>query len=162
MKVAVISDTHDHLENVDRAIARINGLGAGALLHCGDLVSPFVVDRLASFDGPVHVVFGNNEGDRYTIARVAAKFTNVTLHGEVGFVDTGAGEIAFTHRPEFARGLACTGKYAAVFYGHTHRMKVERIGTAWLVNPGELMGLLEPPGYIVFDPATGEERHYPL
>jgi len=162
MKVAVISDTHDHLENVDRAIARINGLGAGALLHCGDLVSPFVVDRLASFDGPVHVVFGNNEGDRYTIARIAAKFTNVTLHGEVGFVDTGSGEIAFTHRPEFARGLACTGRHAAVFYGHTHRMKVERIGTAWLVNPGELMGLLEPPGFIVFDPATGEERHYPL
>jgi putative phosphoesterase len=162
MKVAVISDTHDHLENVDRAIARINGLGAGALLHCGDLVSPFVVDRLASFDGPVHVVFGNNEGDRYTIARIAAKFTNVTLHGEVGFVDTGSGEIAFTHRPEFARDLACTGRHAAVFYGHTHRMKVERIGTAWLVNPGELMGLLEPPGFIVFDPATGEERHYPL
>ena len=162
MKVAVISDTHDHLGNVDRAIARINGLGAGALLHCGDLVSPFVVDRLASFDGPVHVVFGNNEGDRFTIARVAAKFPNVTLHGEVGFVETGAGEIAFTHRPEFARGLACTGTYAAVFYGHTHRMKVERIGTSWLVNPGELMGLLEPPGFIVFDPSSGEERHYLL
>jgi hypothetical protein len=41
-------------------------------------------------------------------------------------------------------------------------MKVERIGTAWLVNPGELMGLFEPPGWIVFDPATGEEKHHAL
>lgn len=162
MKLAVMSDTHDHVGNVERAIERIEGLGVQALLHCGDLVSPFVIDRLAKFGGPVHVVFGNNEGDRFTIARVAKKFPAVTLHGEVGFVETGAGEIAFTHRPEFARGLACTGKYAAVFYGHTHRMKVERIGAAWLVNPGELMGLLEPPGFVVFDPATGEERHHAL
>ncbi len=162
MKVAVISDSHDHLENIEKAIAAINKLGAGALIHCGDLVSPFVVDRLAAFGGPVHIVFGNNEGDRFTIGRVARKFTNVTLHGEVGFLDSGAGEIAFTHRPEFARGLASTASYAVVFYGHTHRMKVERVGPTWLVNPGDLMGLLEPPGWIVFDPAAGEEKHYPL
>jgi putative phosphoesterase len=163
MRIAVISDTHDHLENLERAIAEINALGAGMLIHCGDLVSPFVIDRLAAFEGPVNVVFGNNEGDRYTIGNVASKkFPNVKLHGEVGFVDTENGEIAFTHRPEFARGLACTQKYAAVFYGHTHRMKVERIGATWLVNPGELMGLLEPSGWIVFDLATGEAQHFTL
>lgn len=155
MKIAVMSDTHDHVANVDRAVARVNALAPAALLHCGDLCSPFVIDRLAAFGGPVHVVFGNNEGDRYTIASVARKFPNVRLHGEAGFVETENGEIAFTHRPEFARGLACLGKYTAVFYGHTHRARAERVGSTWLVNPGELMGLLEPPGLIVFDPATG-------
>jgi len=163
MKVAVISDTHDHLENIEKALAEINTLGVGALFHCGDLVSPFVIDRLAKFSGPVHVVFGNNEGDRYMIVNVASKkFPNVKLHGEVGFVETENGEVAFTHRPEFAQGLACTQKYIAVFYGHTHRMKIERIGTTWLASPGELMGLLEPPGWIVLDLATGEEKHYTL
>jgi len=163
MKVAVISDTHDHLENLEAALVEINGLGVSALFHCGDLVSPFVIDRLAEFQGPVHVVFGNNEGDRYTISNVASKkFPNVKLYGEVGFVETENGEIAFTHRPEFARGLACTGKYTAVFYGHTHRMKIERVGSTWLVNPGEIMGLLEPPGWIVFDLASGEAKHYSL
>lgn len=161
MKIAVMSDTHDHLENVEKAIAEINALGPGALFHCGDLCSPFVIDRLAKFDGPVHVVFGNNEGDRYTISKVASKkFPNVTIHGEMGFVETGNGEVAFTHRPEFARGLACGQKYVAVFYGHTHRMKVERVGQTWLVNPGELMGLLEAPGWIVFDLATGDLEHH--
>jgi len=162
MKVAVMSDTHDHLENVERAIEEMNALGAQALLHCGDIVSPFVIDRLAKFEGPVHVVFGNNEGDRYTIGSVAKKFPNVTLHGEVGILDTENGEIAFTHRPEFARGLACTQKYRAVFYGHTHRGKTEKVGNTWLVNPGELMGLLEKPGYLVFDLATGEEERHVL
>ena len=163
MKVAVISDTHDHLENLEAALVEINGLGISALFHCGDLVSPFVIDRLAKFQGPVHVVFGNNEGDRYTISNVASKkFPNVKLYGEVGFVETEDGEVAFTHRPEFARGLACTQKYAAVFYGHTHRAKTEKIGATWLVNPGELMGLLETPGCTVFDLATGEEERLTL
>jgi putative phosphoesterase len=162
MKIAVMSDTHDHIQNVERAIERINAIGVEALLHCGDLVSPFVLDRLAKFGGPVHVVFGNNEGDRYMINNVSKKFPNIRLYGEVGFVETADGEIAFTHRPEFARGLACTQKYTAVFYGHTHRMKIEKVGATWLVNPGELMGLLEKPGWIVFDLAAGEEKHYTL
>ena len=163
MKVAVISDTHDHLENLEAALVEINASGVSALFHCGDLVSPFVIDRLAAFKGPVHVVFGNNEGDRYTINNVASKkFPNVKIHGEVGFVETENGEVAFTHRPEFARGLACTGKYTAVFYGHTHHAKIERVGSTWLVNPGELRGLLEPPGWVVFDLATGKAKHHAL
>ena len=160
MRIAVVSDTHDSLERIDAAVAGMNALGASALLHCGDLCSPFVIERLARFAGPVHVVFGNNEGDRYAIGEVSKAFSNVKVHGECGFVETEHGEIAFTHRPEFARGFACTRKYAAVFYGHTHRLKAERIGETWLVNPGDLLGLYEPAGWIVFDLATGElERH---
>jgi putative phosphoesterase len=163
MKLAVMSDTHDHLENVEEALAGIRATDAASLLHCGDLVSPFVIDRLARFNGPVHIVFGNNEGDRYTINNVASKkFPNVKLHGELGFVETEAGEVAWTHRPEFARGLACTQRYLAVFYGHTHRMRVEQVGNTWLINPGELMGLLEPPGWILFDSSTGEMKHFEL
>ena len=101
MKLAVISDTHDHLENLEKAIVEINTLGVGALLHCGDLCSPFVIDRLATFNGPVHVVFGNNEGDRFTINNVSKKFPNVKLHGEVGFVETENGEV-----PVFAQKTA--------------------------------------------------------
>jgi putative phosphoesterase len=160
MKIAVISDTHDHLQNLEKAVKRINRHAVETLVHCGDLCSPFVIDRLASFKGRVHVVFGNNEGDRYTIEKISRRFPNIEIHGEVGFIETEDGEIAFTHRPEFARGLASTGKYVAVFYGHTHVRKSERVNGTWLVNPGELMGLIERPGWILFDLATGESRHF--
>jgi putative phosphoesterase len=160
MKIAVVSDTHDHLENLERAVRRMRERDPALLLHCGDLSAPFVIERLAAFGGPVHVVFGNNEGDQFTIATVAGSFPNVTLHGVVGFVTTPDGEIAFTHRPEFARGLASTDRYRAVFYGHTHRRKTETIGATWLVNPGELMGLIEPPGWILFDLSSGAQEHF--
>jgi putative phosphoesterase len=160
MKIAVVSDTHDHIQNLDRAIRQMREPSPALLLHCGDLSAPFVIERLAAFGGPVHVVFGNNEGDRFTIANVSEGFSNVTLHGEIGFLTTTDGEIAFTHRPEFARGLASTGRYRAVFYGHTHHRKTETVGETWLVNPGELMGLMEPPGWILFDLSNGEQEHF--
>ena len=162
MRIAVISDTHDHLRNLERAISEINVERVDALLHCGDLCSPFVIERLAAFEGAVHIVFGNNEGDRYTIELVSEGFDNIEIHGEVGFLETPDGKIALTHRPEFARGLASTGSYIAVFYGHTHIHRKEMIGDTHLVNPGELMGLREEPGWIVFDLETGEETHHPL
>lgn len=155
-----MSDTHDHLENIDTAIAEINKQKPDMLLHCGDLCAPFVIDRMAEFDGPVHIVFGNNEGDRFTIGNVSRGFPNITLHGEMGFLDTDDGEVAFTHRPEFARGMAYTGAYTAVFHGHTHRRNSEKIGGTHLINPGEMMGLIEPPGWILFDLAAGTERHF--
>ena len=158
MKIAVMSDTHDHLANLEAAIGRINGYGADMLCHCGDLCSPFVIERLAAFEGPVHVVFGNNEGDRFTIERVAERFANVRLHGEVGFVEIPEGTIAITHRPEFAFGLASTGSYLAVFFGHTHRRERRTVCNTTLLNPGELMGLRETPGWIVFDTETGVEE----
>jgi len=160
MLIAVISDTHDHLGNLDRAMAQILERSPALCFHCGDLCSPFVVEHLAQFHGPVHVVFGNNEGDRYTIQTVVGGFPNITLHGEMGFVKTGHVEIAFTHRPEFARGLASTGRYRAVFYGHTHRRKTETVNGTWLVNPGELMGLRESPGWLLFDLADGSGKHF--
>lgn len=162
MRIAVISDTHDHLSNLERAVAKINDSNVDALLHCGDLCSPFVIERLAAFDGPVHIVFGNIDGDRYTIELVSEEFSNIEIHGEVGFIETDDGNIAFTHRPEFAKGLASTGSHIAVFYGHTHRRKSEKIGEIHLVNPGELMGLKEEPGWIVFDSATGAQEHFTL
>ena len=162
MRIAVISDTHDHLENLDKAIGRINGSKVDALLHCGDLCSPFVIEHLAVFDGPVHIVFGNVDGDRYTIELVSEEFPNIEIHGEVGFVETEEGSIAFTHRPEFAKGLASTGSHVAVFYGHMHRRRSEKVGGTALINPGELMGLKEEPGWIIFDTATGKEEHFTL
>ncbi|OQX83214.1 MAG: hypothetical protein B6D63_06590 [Candidatus Latescibacteria bacterium 4484_7] len=160
MKIAVISDTHDHLDNLAKAIDEINGLDTEILLHCGDLCSPFVIDRLAKFKGEVHVVFGNNDGDRFRISKVAERFENITIHGEIGIVETPVGELAFAHKPETAIGFTHTGRYKAVFYGHTHRRRTEMADGTPFINPGELMGLIEEPGYILFDMDDGSVEHF--
>jgi len=151
MKIAVMSDTHDHIANIEKAVAEINRSGAEKLLHCGDLCSPFVIKPLSQFNGSVDIVFGNNEGDSFTINGTAAEFPNITLHGAIAFLKIGSLDIAVTHRPEFARGLASTGEYGAVFFGHTHRRENLRIKETWLINPGEILGLKETPSWLSFN-----------
>jgi len=155
MKIAVMSDSHDHLENIEKAVALAGGMGADVLLHCGDICSPFVMDRLAPFPGPVHVVFGNNDGDHLTIGRIAGRFPNITVHHHTGVMETETGLVAFTHYPEHGKGLAATGNYAAVFSGHTHMRMSEVVSGTPHNNPGEIMGLLERPGFIIFDLDSG-------
>ena len=45
MKLAVLSDTHDNIPKLEAALRMM--AEADAVLHCGDLCSPFVVERIA-------------------------------------------------------------------------------------------------------------------
>ncbi|HSG29193.1 MAG TPA: YfcE family phosphodiesterase [Candidatus Krumholzibacterium sp.] len=162
MRIAVISDSHDNIRNIEEAVRIAGEEKADMLIHCGDICSPFVIGKLAAFGGPVHIVFGNNDGDRFTIASVAADYSNVTVHGESGEIETETGRIAFTHRPEFGRGLAATGDFEAVFSGHTHKKLSTLTGSSRHINPGELLGLFEEPGFIIYDSGTRGEKQFLL
>src|SRR4051794_4593048 len=65
MLIAILSDIHDNLPKLRAAIDHIQRVDA--LLCGGDLCSPFIVDELARYPGPVHVVFGNNDADLFRI-----------------------------------------------------------------------------------------------
>lgn len=155
MLAAVLSDTHDHIGNLRRALSLASERGAGLLIHCGDLVSPFMLRELAAFGGPVHVVFGNNEGDILLLSRVAAGLPNLTLHGLLGQLELEGKHFAFTHTPELARPLAESGRFAAVFCGHTHAALTERVGECLLLNPGDVMGKDARPSFAIYDPEAG-------
>ena len=64
MLIGVISDTHDHLTTIDRAIGLFDQRGVQAMIHPGDLVAPFAAQRLLKYNGPIYVTYGNNDGER--------------------------------------------------------------------------------------------------
>lgn len=158
MRLGIVSDIHDHIENLRRALERLRDVDA--LLCCGDLCAPFMVEELAGgFRGPIHVVFGNNDGDRFRIGRAAREFDDVHLWGE--FAELPAGQldgtsVALHHFPEVGRALTASGVYDLVCWGHSHEWEVERAGESLGLNPGEIMGRLGPPTFAVYDTATGE------
>lgn len=139
MKVAVLSDVHDHVWNLRAALASLGD--ADALVFCGDFCSPFVVALLAEgFAGrPVHAVFGNNDGDLFRIAQTAARHDHVRLEGEVFTGELGGLRVAANHFPDIALELARSGSFDLVCFGHDHRFRAERAG-ALAVNPGTLLG----------------------
>ena len=70
MKIAVISDIHDHVVNLQNAIGLFKEVDS--VLCCGDLCSPFVLNLLAEgFTKDIHIVFGNNDGDTFRITKNA-------------------------------------------------------------------------------------------
>jgi putative phosphoesterase len=151
-KIAVFSDSHDHLQNLQTALLAANEAGAEILIHCGDLCAPFVLRTLSrDFSGPIHIVFGNNDADGRLLQTVAESNPHVTLHGIYAEIEAGGRWIAVIHYPEPARRIAQSGQLDLVCYGHDHTQLLERVGGAWLLNPGELMGMRSTPSWALYD-----------
>ncbi|MDP6016941.1 MAG: metallophosphoesterase family protein, partial [Candidatus Latescibacteria bacterium] len=106
MIVAVCSDVHDNIWALERTLPRM--AEADAYVFCGDFCAPFTLAQLAEATAakPLHVVWGNNDGDRHMLTQVAARFDHVVLHGELASVELGGLRTAVNHYPDIASGLA--------------------------------------------------------
>lgn len=156
MRIAVVSDSHDHIPHLKRAVLRANREGAELLIHCGDLISPFMLATLEQFNGQVHAIYGNNSGDQHLIAsRCAAPGSRVRHHGAHGTLAIDSLRIAIEHEPRWARALANSGDFDLVCYGHDHLFHAERLGDCLLLNPGELLGKDAIPTFALFDTVDG-------
>lgn len=156
MKIAIFSDSHDQIANLDRALQHANAAGAGMILHCGDLCAPFMLARMAAaFGGHIHVVFGNNDGDGRLLQTIAGANPNIHLHGIYTEISVAGRQIAMIHYPEPARRIAESGHFDLVCYGHDHTRTLRNESGWILVNPGELLGMKSSPSWALYDAVTG-------
>ena len=56
MIIGAMSDTHDRIDAVDKAIIFFNSQQVTDVLHAGDLVSPFVVPLFSKLKAKLHFV----------------------------------------------------------------------------------------------------------
>jgi hypothetical protein len=159
MRVAVLSDIHDNLWNLAAAIEHVSAT-AERLICCGDLCSPFVMDVLARFPGPVDIVFGNNDADLFRITRKSTE--RVRVHGEFFETELDGKKIAVNHFDYLARPIAASGLYDIVCCGHNHEFNVALVGRTLAINPGPIMGARFPgkwvdvlPTFVVLDTGDG-------
>jgi putative phosphoesterase len=152
MRIAIIADTHDQVANLRAAVKYCNAFNVQLLIHCGDLISPFMLDELAAFAGAAHLIYGNNVGDQHLISQACGlRFPGITHHGVLGAVEAVGIKIAFHHYPQVARGIASQGIFDVVCCGHNHRYGVEQIGNTLLINPGDMLGKENQPSFAIFD-----------
>ena len=158
MKVAIMSDSHDSIPNLEKAIKLAQGKGAEVLFHCGDLISPFMVPVLAKFSKETHLILGNNRGDIYLMCEHLKKYPHIKFHGEQAFLDIKNYKIAMVHYPKIAYAFASTGEYDFVFCGHTHVYEIKEIGKTLVINPGEILGKEGAPSFVILDLKTKEHE----
>ena len=166
MKLAILSDVHDNVWNLRAALASLGA--ADALLYCGDLCSPFIIGMLGEgFPGkPIHVVFGNNDGDLFRIAQNAAGQPHIQLHGQFFEGEFDGKRVAVNHYPDIALAIAAAEQHDLVCYGHNHLFKIARQGRTLTINPGALLGYNPgsksdiPATFVVYDTATDTTAAY--
>jgi len=152
MKIGIISDSHDNLPNIYKAVDYLKANGVEVIIHCGDVCAPSVMREIVlRFAKPLHLVFGNVDGDCDRMTKLAKDLPDLTLHGEQGEVELADKKFAFVHYPIVAQQLAQSGKYDVVFYGHDHRAWQKNVGNCQMINPGTLAGLFAKPTFAIFD-----------
>lgn len=160
MKVCILSDSHDHRALLGAAVEAAKQSGAETVLHCGDVVAPSTLRVLQKFGLPVHVIYGNNTGDLFHMAKLANEPGSVVrFHGQDAGLTLHERRIFLVHFPHYAYAMACTGDWDLVCCGHEHKAHVDRVdnikgGKTVFVNPGSVAGIGAPPTYILGDLAA--------
>lgn len=153
MKIAVLSDIHDHIWNLAKALKVVKVENCEAIIFCGDFCAPFVGPYLVEMVLPIYAVFGNNDEDQWGIVKRVGpeKMKVFPLGDQPGEVELSGKKIALVHYPKLAQALAKTNEYDAVFYGHSHEASQENMGKTLLANPGAVCGIQSgKPGVATF------------
>lgn len=154
MKIAILSDIHDNIPRLRQALSRC--ADAEELICCGDLCSPFIAKELAlGFTKPIHIVFGNNDGDRFRLAANALKHPHLNFHGEYVELRLGERRFSVNHFDNIGRGIAEGGTFDVVCFGHNHQVEVTRQNDTLILNPGEIYGgLTGQSTFLLYDTDT--------
>jgi uncharacterized protein len=138
MLIGIMSDTHDNLPLVRKAVELFNERKAGYVIHAGDYTSPFTLKLFKDLKCKYAGIFGNNDGDKLLLMeRSEGNIYNqpyiFTLHNK---------KIVVMHEHHVADALADSGHYDLVVYGHTHKADIRKVKNTLVVNPGEVSAYL--------------------
>ncbi len=163
MKIAIISDTHDNLNNLAKALDLYTKEKCDVLLHAGDMTQKETLEYIAmKFHGPIHVVEGNADIDPDSLQDLTNIYPNLNFHGTIADITVDGLRIGITHLPKDAQQLASQGLYDLVIHGHDHKPWQSFIGTTEVLNPGNLQDSRYPATCALYDTSTRTARLFQI
>jgi hypothetical protein len=138
--IGVMSDSHDNVTQVRKAVTLFKGAGCDLVLHAGDVVAPFAARELEALGCPIKAVFGNCDGEKQGLEIALEKFGEIQ---DAPLLFTHGGrQVLLVHYHFSVATYASSGKYDVIIFGHTHKPNIRREGKTLLLNPGEAGGWL--------------------
>ncbi|SMO63919.1 metallophosphoesterase [Gracilimonas mengyeensis] len=155
MLIGLISDTHDHTSNLEKALEVFRDREVGLVLHAGDYCSPFMIPPFEGLN--LKGVFGNNDGDKRLLI---SKFQDIGAEIAGDFLKTEVNglTIAVYHGTyaEITASLAESGRYDVLVTGHTHEQVNKTQGITLVINPGSAHGFDGTASVALLDTETKE------
>jgi uncharacterized protein len=152
MLIGLISDSHNDITALQRALAVFREKNIHTVLHCGDLTSPQMVKLFADFT--LHLAFGNGDYLTGEIKEQAILLGTQSTAKPVNTLTIHQTSIAIAHghRPGEVSQLAESGQYHLLFTGHTHEREEYWIGNTRVINPGGITARAVPShSFAIFD-----------
>ena len=84
LKIGILSDTHDNLVKLEKAVIFFNKNRVGFVFHAGDFVAPFTIAKLNELSCEWAGVFGNNDGEREGLSRISEGKISFTISVAAG------------------------------------------------------------------------------
>lgn len=136
MLIGILSDSHDHMTRLQAGLDRLHRETVDLLIHPGDIVSPFAAKLLAEWNGKLHVVYGNNDGERAGLHAILPQIVDGPL-----LVECDGRRISLDHYPPDDEHRPIPD-VDVVLFGHTHEVTNENRDGVLYLNPGENCGWL--------------------
>ena len=132
-KIGVLSDTHDNIPKIERAVQVFNKEGVSLVIHAGDYAAPFSLEPLKKLKCDYCGVFGNIDGEKKGLT---GKSGGRIKKGPF-VIERGGKRIVVLHD---RTNPALPKRFDILIYGHTHNPSVEKESGRLIVNPGECGG----------------------
>lgn len=135
--IGIISDTHENESAMQKAANLFKERKVDFAVHCGDIVSPPVLENFRGLK--MKIVFGNNDGEKDGLNKKAKELGFEEVSEEKEFIYERKKFYVYhgTSRTKLDSAIQ-SGKYDYVLTGHTHLKRDERIGNTRVINPGAL------------------------
>lgn len=144
MLIGAVSDSHDNLPLIEKAVQILNEQKVELVLHAGDYVAPFTLAVFKKLNCLLIGVFGNNDGDHEFLKRRFSEIPNCTVNDRFAAVTVEGCKIALLHGDEsdLLCALIDSEYFDFIIHGHSHKCSIEHHGKTLSINPGELCGYL--------------------
>jgi uncharacterized protein len=137
MNIAILSDTHDNSPAIVWIIEYLNAHNIAVALHAGDMINPGILRRfIEHYQGKLHFVFGNNDGEQALLERRAAASANAVCHLQEMQLELEGKKIFMNHYSSISELVAQSGAFNVCIGGHDHQYRVVEHGKTLFINPG--------------------------
>ncbi len=147
--IVVISDTHENISLIRKAVSVIHSFNVELVVHCGDIISPSVLEEFGGL--PLRFVFGNNDGE---VSGLKSKAKELGFYEPDVFLDFEYGQKRFfvyhKDNSEVIEDKLSSQVYDYILVGHTHVKKNIKVFNTRIINPGAFI-FANPPSFAFLD-----------
>ncbi len=157
MKIGILSDTHNDIQNLQKVMAIFAQHPLKWLIHCGDVTSLETVKLMTEY--PIYIAFGNGDLATGTM-RDYLKACNAENKADY-LIETSLDNkrigIAHGHLTGEENLPLSSGKYDYFFHGHTHKRVNSLSQSTRVINPGAVVSMSDISSSVcILDLTSGE------